>query len=44
VIKTSETGTTTSHLGLLDKDKSAVQKEASAAKKQGHNIIKESNK
>jgi len=44
VVKTNETGTTTAHLGLLDKDKSSVQKEASAARKQGHNIIKDNSK
>jgi len=40
VIKTKETGTATSDLGLLDKPKLDAQKDASSAKKQGHNIIK----
>jgi hypothetical protein len=40
VVKTSDTGTTTSGLSLFDKDKSEIQKDASAARKMGHNIIK----
>jgi len=40
VVKTNSTGTTTAYPSLLEKDKSAIQKEASSAKKQSHNIIK----
>jgi hypothetical protein len=39
IVKTSETGNTT-EMKLFDKDKGSVQKDASSARKQGHNIIR----
>jgi len=40
VVKSRTTGITTAEVGLLDKGKSDAQKEANAAKRVGHNIIK----
>jgi len=40
VVRSKDTGTTIAQVSLLDKPKRDAQKEASSAKKQGHNIIK----
>jgi len=40
VIKTNDTGTVNTGLNMFDKDKMTVQKDASSARKVGHNIIK----